>query len=280
MIRCVALECKKLFHIPYFLFAVIAITMLCMTATVDYDEMGKSLTLFSLMLSEESGAVIEHSALFLWKKGMGEWMIVVAPMLLTMSYITLISGERQNHQIRFQIMRTGNIRYCVSKIVSGALYGGLVFVIGYACLGGILSVRFPAFGSFSAEEQGIYLEMWGASGVVVLILKQFLGTFFFGIAESLFGIGVAIVFRDKYMLLCLPFLLNYLYRQTLQRILNHLTMTGKRVDAMDALYPEMVMEPWVGRYRWMIVLAVVLIYIGLIGVFYLSVKRRNGNGCC
>ena len=105
-----------------------------------------------------------------------------APMLLSMGYILLLSEERRNGQIRFHILRSGNWKYCISKVCSGALAGGIVFLIGYALFGLLLVMRFPSVRTFPIEEQEIFLL---GSSIGIVIMKKLIGAFLYG----MFGRG-------------------------------------------------------------------------------------------
>lgn len=147
----------------------------------------------------------------LWKCGIGDWLLVFLPLLSTFGYIVLNAEERQSGQIKFLLIRMGNLRYCVSKVLSGALIGGFTFVAGYLIFGVFMLILFPSFGAFPADSQSIYMELYFGNTVFLYVLKRLTGVFLLGIFSSVFGIGVAMIFRDKYMLMCLPFLLNYIY---------------------------------------------------------------------
>ena len=151
--------------------------------------------------------------LLLGVAGIGGWLTVFAPMLLTLGYMISLSGERQNGQIRFALMRSGKLRYCISKVCGGALAGGIISLIGYAVFGLLMVIRFPSLNMLPVEEQEFYLM---GSTLAAEAVKRLIGAFLYGMMGSLFGIGVAIAFRDKYMLICLPFMINYIISRYLE----------------------------------------------------------------
>ena len=202
MMRNIRIEVQKILHLPYLLLGVVGIIALCLTATGDMNAGGSQISIFSLMIRPEVTNT-PHTAFELWRAGIGGWLLVFAPMLLTVGYMISLSGERQNGQIRFALMRSGKLRYCISKVCGGALAGGIIFLIGYAVFGLLMVIRFPALSTLPVEEQEMYLM---GSSLVAEVVKRLIGAFLYGITGSLFGIGVAIVFRDKYMLICLPFI--------------------------------------------------------------------------
>lgn len=270
MIRNIRMEVQKILHLPYLLLGVAGIIALCLTATGEMDVAGRQISIFSLMIWPES-TESQHVALDLWRAGIGGWLLVFAPMLLTMGYMISLSGERQNGQIRFALMRSGKLRYCISKVCGGALAGGIIFLIGYAMFGALMLIRFPSLSTLPVEEQEFYLM---GSTLGVEVVKCLIGAFLYGMTGSLFGIGVAIVFRDKYMLICLPFMINYIYQQVLGKLMSDCMMAEKyeKMTWIGSMQLESIMNIS-GSVTWVIPFVVMLvIYIVLIGVFYLSMK--------
>ena len=212
-----------------------------------------------------------HTAFELWRAGIGGWLLAFAPMLLTVGYMISLSGERQNGQIRFALMRSGKLRYCISKVCGGAVAGGIIFLIGYAVFGVFMMIRFPSLSTLPVEEQEFYLM---GSTLAVEVVKRLIGAFLYGMTGSLFGIGVAIAFRDKYMLICLPFMVNYIYQQVLGKLMSDCMMAEKygKITWIEAMQPESIMNIS-GNVTWLIPFVVmVVIYLLLIGIFYLSMK--------
>lgn len=225
---------------------------------------------FSLLIRPEVTNT-PHTAFELWRAGIGGWLTVFAPMLLTLGYMISLSGERQNGQIRFALMRSGKLRYCISKVCGGALAGGIIFLIGYAVFGLLMVIRFPSLNTLPVKEQEFYLM---GSTLAAEVVKRLIGAFLYGMMGSLFGIGVAIAFRDKYMLICLPFMINYIYQQVLGKLASDCMVAEKyeKITWIEAVRPESIMN--ISRsVTWLIPFVVMLvIYLVLIGVFYLSMK--------
>lgn len=278
MFRNIGQELKKNCYYPYVLLPVISIVALCLASPGEIGSNGEEITIFSLMLQgrEAAAGQIGKSAFYLWKQGLaGGWLPLFLPLLLTFGYIALLSDERQSGQIQFQLLRSGNLRYCIGKVASGALFGGIIFVVSYSLFGILMAVCFPALSSFSPEEQSLYLEMYFANSIHIFVLKQLVGVFLLGVSASAFGIGVAIFFRDKYMLLCLPFLLNYTYRQSLMKLMINKTMEGEgeSIRWIEAFFPDSIVQLSFNRYWGVSLLMLLLVYVGLTLLFYVSVKR-------
>ena len=268
-------ELKKISFIPYLILSISGIVLLCLSATGETDMSGKQISIFSLMFqAQQANTDVLKSALALWQAGIGVWLVVFAPMLLSMGYILLISEERRNGQIRFHILRSGNWKYCISKLCSGALAGGIVFLIGYALFGLLMFVRFPSIRTFSAEEQEILLM---GSNISVVIIKKLIGVFLYGMFGSVFGIGVAIVFRDKYMLVCLPFMIKYIYQQILAKMAMDAMAAEayERLTWIETFQPENIMNISLGWNWFLTVILMLAIYAVLSVIFYRCVKRGD-----
>lgn len=275
MIRNIRLEVQKILHLPYLLLSVAGIIALCLTAAGETDVGGRQISIFTLMIRPED-AGSQHVALELWRAGIGGWLIVFAPMLLTVGYMISLSGERQNGQIRFALMRSGKLRYCISKVCGGALAGGIIFLIGYAVFGLLMMIRFPLLSTLPVEEQEFYLM---GSSLATEVVKYLIGAFLYGMTGSLFGIGVAIVFRDKYMLICLPFMINYIYQQVLSKLSLECWASEnyEKITWIEAMKPESIMNIS-GNVIWLIPFVVMLVlYVVWIGIFYLSMKIGEGQ---
>ncbi len=271
----IKLELKKNIYVPYIFIEIIGIIILCLSATGETDMNGKQISIFSLMFQAQQANVdVSRSALALWQAGIGGWLVVFAPMLLSMGYILLISEERRNGQMRFHILRSGNWKYCISKLCSGAWAGGIVFLIGYALFGLLMLVRFPSIRTFSVEEQEIFLM---GSSISVVIIKKLIGAFLYGMFGSVFGIGVAIVFRDKYMLVCLPFMINYIYQQILTKMATDAMAAEayEKLTWIETFRPENIMNISFGWNWFLSVILMLAIYAVLLVIFYRCVKRGD-----
>lgn len=281
MRRCIWLELKKNLYLPYVLLVVFGVLFFGLAAPAGKNGSGKEIVIFFMMLKEDlkMEAGIEGSGLVLWSQGMSGWLMVFLPFLLTRSYIFVFSSERQDKYLQFLRIRCGNLRFCCAKIIGGALSGGLTFALGYAVFGILMSACFPSFSGFPPEEQGIYTGIWGAEPVWY-VARRLAGSFFYGAGSCVFGIGVAILLRDKYMLLCLPFLLNYCWSQMLNKLVisDIAYREGAYNRLIQAFDPSSLLNmPW-DRY-WLLQLVMLLaVYIGFVFLFCRLMERGYYDG--
>lgn len=273
--RNVLTELKKNCYWPYILLSVAGIVCLGFCNTV-FDSGGAQTTLFELARQIHGGKVaadISFSVPVIWKQGLGSWLVLFAPLLVSFGYIVTLSSERQNGQMKFELIRSGNLCYSISKIVSGILFCGMVFAGGYALFGLCLRLFFPAMSSFPAEEQWYYLEFYPGNSLALFVVQRLLGAFFFGVFAGVFGIGVAVFFEDRYMLICLPFLLNYIYQQVLQKAAGEKYAAGADAVWLEAFFPASFANLSAG-WRWAVpVLVLGLIYLGIVFAFRMRLKK-------
>ncbi|MCD7922776.1 MAG: hypothetical protein LUG27_10180 [Clostridiales bacterium] len=247
-----------------------------------YDYTGKSITIFALMLQteKEAAAEIGKSDLVMWMQVLSGWLPLLLPLLLSFGYLVTLSSERQSGETGFQLIRMGNFRYSISKLTGGALAGGIGFTAGYGIFGLVMMSVFPGFSAFPQDEQTIWLQLYGGgAGITIFVVKRLLGIFLYGMFACVFGLGAAILIRDKYMLLCLPFLLNYIYIQVLQRLLNEsFSGAGDRTELISAFFMDSVVNISGNRYWYVSMFFMLTVYAGLFVAFYMEVQRRGCNG--
>ena len=187
-------------------------------------------------------------------------------------YIAVLSAERHNGMTGFLLIRSQNAKYCATKVTAGVLTGGILFMTANIVFGLMMFIAFPAYISFSVDEQMMYADWYGTGSMVLIyVVKRLIGSFLYGMAASMFGIGAAIFFRDRYMLLCLPFLLNYIYTQILQR----LTLENPAVARLNL--SNLMNVSGESGWGWTVGLTIVC-YVILVLLYYAQVKRRHCDG--
>lgn len=83
----------------------------------------------------------------------------------------------------------------------------------------MMFIAFPAYISFSVDEQMMYADWYGTGSMVLIYIGKTAYRFFLiWYGGKYVWNRSSNIFRDRYMLLCLPFLLNYIYTQILQRL--------------------------------------------------------------
>lgn len=147
-------------------------------------------------------------------------------------------------------------------------------------IGEWLILFFPSFSTFPLEDQSFYREMYFGNQIGIYVLKQLTGVFFYGMFASVYGIGATILFRDQYMLLCLPFLLNYMYRQLLTKLLTIAISNSQSIEWIETFYPDSIIRIALKKYWVTSVLLFLVAYMIITILFYWSLKRSIRGGNC
>lgn len=267
-------ELKKLWYPPFILPAVISIVILCTLGECYENSDGGSGTVLDVITGRD--ALLLHSMdwFHIWESGLNTWSYLFIPVLLSMSYIITLSEEGKSGNLRLILIRSGALRYGWVKVISGAVTGGGILVMGYGLYGILMLGIFPLR---LTDASGVQMS---AGGLVSCVVMRLLGIFLYGAMVNLFALFVSVFFRDPYMLLCLPVMMKYIYTQVLQRI---------ETGAMEQ--ENMLVLEQAGRFRlenmiqmsfdkswWLLVTAMLALY-GLLGFGYgFWIRERRDSG--
>ena len=193
------------------------VMLLCLVETGYVDIYnGTEYTVLGLAVKAGSGNFREKfpvTALELWCAGTGRWLVMFLPAVASSGYLLALSEERRHGNRTFILMRSGITGYCVSKALSACVMSGLFCTAGYALYGLFTAAVFPHAGSCDSGRAGMILAELGGTSVPDVVWKRILGMFVFGMACALPGFALGCFFNDRYVLVCVPVLVSYLYGQ-------------------------------------------------------------------
>lgn len=276
-------EIKKYMHYPFSIPALAGTVCLCFASQGTIDDSGNPVSVFSLLLyGDPSGyeAGISSSSLLLWIRGCGYLAHLMLPFLLTCGYIITLSAERKNGITGLLLLRAGNLRFCLAKTCAGALTGGLLFAGGYALYGGILHFCALPFHAFPVEEQALFAQMYQmGSSVPLFIVRRMAGAFLYGMSACIPGIFTAIIFRNKYMLMCLPFLSGYIYNQIISGLLTDALSRSDDSYQMILVWKfSSILDVADNRYWYYTLVFLCSLYVFILLIFFMEIKRRRWDG--
>ena len=220
--RKIKCELVKTCYLPMLLFSAFGAAFGCLLSSCYSDaSLMKEFTVLELLVNADAVPFEwqpELCGLQIWEKGLGMWTNLIFPLLVSISYLYVLSAERQSGAVRQVLLREGNFSYCFSKLASAAVLGGLVLLIGYALYGLLVWAAFPSLGNYPDELCRLYMEQYYPDGAAVFIIQRLAGVMLYGMFLSVFGIGVSLFFTDPYILLCLPMMLYYAYTQLIGKL--------------------------------------------------------------
>ena len=272
-------EISKIFYFPLFLVSCIGIVIVCLLSDC-YFSGGRGYTVIELMLGSLSLDMLNDvnlNCFAIWKAGFGIWSYLLLPLLLGISYLFVLSAERQSGAVRQILIREDNFSYCLSKLISASVYGGVTLAVGYGLYGLIVWRFFPSLSLYQEELRTMYMEYYMPDGVIWFVVRRVAGTFLYGMFLSFYTVGVSIFAVDRYILMCLPMMLGYIYSQAVTKI-EYDAFSRNRfpfADKLQSLRPENIIEigpnmAWVCTF-----LLMVIIFIVLLGIFWLTRDRKS-----
>ncbi len=167
-------------------------------ATMDED------TVFELIVSRFWGEEISGdglSVLNLFLQSLGDNLEMLVPVLAAFPFVLPFTVKHRTGNVRFEMSRSGRTRFCVSHLMAAAATGGLVLSLGYLLYGVLLIPFFPL--TVATDEAA-------AMSVLIGILRKLVGLFLYGGGSALFAYLLVFLSDNMYIILCLPFLINYI----------------------------------------------------------------------
>ncbi len=133
---------------------------------------------------------------------------VLAPLIAVIAFSDSILDDRKMGYIKNIAPRSSLNKYVKSRMISNSLAGGLVFVIPFVFL--FITYYFidPTTDFYSEYISGLFINVYMQSRFaycMIFILHSFL----FGAIYSLFGMGLSMIFENKYIALLLPLFYYY-----------------------------------------------------------------------
>lgn len=227
LLNSVYVDLKKSIFSPYFVVCIAVTTILMLSSLCYVDESERYYSIYDLMLyypRDELSLNISFSSYMVFSNGLGSWLSMFVPIVAAFPLVPVFCTERSNNSLGFPLIRVGRKNFLISKCIASVLSGGIAVTIGYAIFGIIVFSYFPAVESFPETVTDIFTQMLFPYGVFVAYMKKFMCVFCYGAFYSLPALAMSVFTSNKYIVLCVPFLVKYLYDTVIQKI---------TVDAMD-----------------------------------------------
>lgn len=240
---------KTVFSIG-FLSCVIATAILCTTAVIHTDPtISREFTVFEVLTKFDREFLltdVSFSSIIVFTKALSNYFFMFAPIIAALPFISIYLTERNSGYIRMTIARTGKFRYYFSKLVTAFIGGGLGIVIGLAIFGLAVTILFPSLSDFSAEdiEYGMYMYNGGNSiisnaylsfGTPAIVVLEIISVFLFGGMSAMMAYILSSLIRNKYLVLCIPFLIVYIHDSIQSKIFMSTIHNGAEVGTFGKL---------------------------------------------
>lgn len=270
--KCIIADIRNMLRSPWFVLAVTGMLILLLVARGYTDGNGRSYSVAGLLF----GAHLPQGDMFLSVQsllgaGPGEGMYrSFACLFIGLPFVMHLSAERSSGYIRFLNCYAGTKEYVVFKSLAGLVSGGLsaffsylLFALTVLSVTGIRSL----YGGFTA-------------GVLAVAARYAAGCFLYGLFAMGWTYFFAAWLKDKYVLLCFPFLCRFLYQQLLFRLTNRMldVMNIEGVYIVNRMNPSNVVLGWTQKTYWMdcLIRGILLVFTILLWLF--AMNRRLDRG--
>lgn len=148
------------------------------------------------------------------------WFILLLPVIIGISVLPLFCDEIKSQNYQLQMIRVGFKKYINQHFLTSFLEGFFLMVVALGLLALIVGQIFPSVPDFSGAMVIEYEEPEKAEMLKLLLTEIFRFALLGGMMAVFSSIFVAIT-RNIYIVLSLPFLINYICRHPLMRAHNY-----------------------------------------------------------
>ena len=257
--------------------------MLLMTGTVYTDEHLKNHLFLQFLFEKNKEAIIKRysiNAYSVLRSGTGVWFYDFLPAFLVSGYMYNLSSERKNGGLRFMMVRESISTYCLSKLLSLMISGAVITFSAGAIYAGVVFGMFPGKKVMDEYMIQTYPVIYGNGSLESIIIVWLFEMFILGALAVVPGYLAGIFFNDRYMLICVPILINYVYSQVLQKI-EMIFAEKEKYDIYDKTGPYKLSNLFYrfGSVRWR---KTIILYLSFTIILYICfcmvVKRHRKRG--
>lgn len=239
-----ALKCdinKTIINIG-FLGAIITVLMLCFSANIYQDsETGRTYTVIETITSLDKEIIetdFRCSNYSVFSSGLTGYGAMFLPIIVSFPFMIAYCAERNNGLMRFTIMRTGKLKYYISKFITAVFSGGLSVMIGLMLFGIACFFLFPNFSTYTLDPE--FVKHMGYEQLGDNVIKILINAFIFGAVSTLPGFFISSFCKNPYLITCVPFLLVYIWNISLGKVVAILVAKDniKLVEKVECFYPD------------------------------------------
>ena len=218
MIRSLKCDFNKTLISLGFLAAIIVTFLLCLTEDVyiDTSDMRKYSAFEALFKFERQFMESRSSfcSISVFKSALSGYSAMFLPILASFPFVFSQSAERNSGNIRFSVFRAKRLSYYFSKFICGVISGGICVMLGVALFGMFSFFTFPGLECY----QALGYEYFAPDGIFAEIARKLLSSFVYGCASTFPAFFLSAFCRNRYLILCVPFLTRYMQDTAVRKI--------------------------------------------------------------
>lgn len=240
-------DLKKMLTSTTFWCAIMAFVVISLMGSVARDMENQNHNIFDLLLNYSKSEIMNEmtvSAKSIIYTGSSSYLWMFAPVIAGMPIIPLLCAERKNKAMRYELYRVGKTRFMFGKLFSSMLSGGMVFMFGYAIfmiavyilmpIKGMSGNTVPEYMDSLVYVHPGFTELYSRYGFILIVAAKLVLFFIYGAVSSAFAYMLSSFIMNKYIVLCVPYIFNYILcmfadRQMMRTGFGELSRTCQRI---------------------------------------------------
>lgn len=210
-------------HLLYFILGVTSIIITGFCSAVGEAD-GKSVSVIEVLINHYEEIRLQTTWLDAFYSALYGWLILLLPVFTAISVVPLFCDEMKSQNYKLHMIRIGFSKYINQHFISAFLFGFFLVVIALGIYVLIMGQIFPSEHDFG-DMVIIGYEEADVGEMVQLVLVNLLH---FGILGGMLAIfsSIFVAFTQNiYIILALPFLINYIFRNWLLMENNRILIT-------------------------------------------------------
>ncbi|MDE6732077.1 MAG: hypothetical protein K2J77_04290 [Oscillospiraceae bacterium] len=277
--RTVCVILKKIITSRGFWLCVIMTVVLLFAADVhiDYNTMNRYSVIRGLhdFTREELAKEFEFCNISVVQNARTGWFMLFAPILGAFCFVPIITTERDENALRFQIFRASKLKYYIAEFFAGVISAGTATALGYTLFAAIAFPLFPSVSEMS-DFAAMMLE-----GTTFNFPKLLLEMWCYGAFWSVPAMLLTSVLRNKYLIMCIPFFIKYGLTQTYQKIMQNGFASGipdaKTLKLINAINPDGIIR--INEFNCVSVIVLfATLFVFLFAIYLIISMKRSDCG--
>lgn len=227
-------ELKWMICSPGFLMAVITIYVLCFVSPIFIAENGMEYSIIDLLQTAKTSKSdlfpMQYAMVDVLQNAIGGYLPLFAPVVTSLPLMLVVYSEKRSEYKRSYIFRKKTeYHYVLDKLFVGFFVGGV------AVLSAMMLFQITILLSNTTIWHGVLPLAEFSHEEVADLAKFYFGAMFYGGMSMLLGGILCFLFRNIYIIVCIPFLFTYMYDLTISHF-NALACKGNQSSISGLLF--------------------------------------------
>lgn len=251
-------DIKKILSNYGFYVCIVFTVLLCMCSSVYFDSTSNDdYSAFRILTDCDMNFMLSDISMCSYNvsvQGCGNWLSMFIPVVSAFTFVPVVCDEYNYSAVRFSIFRTSKIKYYTSKFMTGCISGGMAVLTGYIIYIIIIYALFPDISQYAVDKRELFEKgllfsypKFQSMGYGYLLTVKCTEVFLYGIFSSVPAVMFTGLMKNRYLVMCIPFLMKYMVTQTcakinLNTILDSESMNTRIIYISNIINPDSVVR--------------------------------------